>query len=287
MCLCPLTALSVELVRFDTQLLENAEIAGIQYQQGELAGYEVREYLLEKWFRRCAYCKREDIGLQVEHLVPRARGGSDRVSNLTIACERCNRAKGNQTAAEYGHAHLMAQAKAPLKDAAAVNSTRWALWRALEGFRLPVEAGTGGRTKYNRRRLDWPKAHWRDAACVGASTPERLTVATGSVLLIVCKGHGTRQMCRTNKYGFPVRHVPRHKRWFGFRTGDLVKAVVPKGKQRGTHVGRLALRTTGRFNITTAVGLIQGISYRHCRIIQCADGYAYASRKEERHSSHA
>ena len=31
--------------------MENAEISGVEYQQGELQGYEVREYLLEKWGR--------------------------------------------------------------------------------------------------------------------------------------------------------------------------------------------------------------------------------------------
>ncbi len=41
--LCPLTALSQELVRFDMQRMQHAEIAGVEYQQGELAGYEVRE----------------------------------------------------------------------------------------------------------------------------------------------------------------------------------------------------------------------------------------------------
>jgi len=34
---------------FDTQKLQNPEISGVEYQQGELFGYEVREYLLEKW----------------------------------------------------------------------------------------------------------------------------------------------------------------------------------------------------------------------------------------------
>jgi 5-methylcytosine-specific restriction endonuclease McrA len=85
--LCPLRALSMELVKFDTQLMENAELAGVQYQQGELAGYEIREYLLEKWGRNCAYCGTTGVPLQVEHLVPRVRGGSDRVSNLALACE--------------------------------------------------------------------------------------------------------------------------------------------------------------------------------------------------------
>ncbi|HLQ27643.1 MAG TPA: RNA-guided endonuclease IscB, partial [Ktedonobacteraceae bacterium] len=54
--ICPINALSQELVRFDMQAMEHAEIKGVEYQQGSLQGYEVREYLLEKWNRRCAYC---------------------------------------------------------------------------------------------------------------------------------------------------------------------------------------------------------------------------------------
>lgn len=278
--LCPISAISMELVRFDTQLMQDAEVSGVAYQQGELAGYEVREYLLDKWGRACAYCGAVGVPLQIEHLVPKARAGSNRVSNLTLACEPCNQKKGNRTAAEFGFPQLMGKAKAPLKDAAAVNSVRWALWRGLSAFGLEVEVGTGGRTKWNRTRLGLTKRHWADAACVGKSTPEVFDASVGSVLLIAAKGHGTRQMCRTDKYGFPSRHVPRQKRWFGFRTGDLVKAVVPSGKYRGTHVGRVAIRKSGSFNITTAQGLVQGISHRHCRIVQAADGYAYATRKE-------
>jgi hypothetical protein len=179
----------------------------------------------------------------------------------------------------------MTQARQPLKDAAAVNSVRWALWRAISALDIPLETGTGGRTKFNRIQLGWPKAHWRDAACVGASTPDNLRVAVGSVLLIAAKGHGARQICRTDKFGFPSRHVPRQKRWFGFKTGDLVRAVVPKGKYAGRHVGRVAIRSIGSFNISTATGLVQGISHRHCQVVQRGDGYAYASRKEGRASS--
>lgn len=92
--LAPVTAISQELVKFDLQQIENPEISGVEYQQGELAGYEVREYLLEKWHRQCAYCGQGDVTLQLEHIVPRAKGGSDRVSNLCLACEPCNLKKG-------------------------------------------------------------------------------------------------------------------------------------------------------------------------------------------------
>ena len=98
---CPITAASQELVRFDLQKERNPEIAGIEYQQGTLAGYEVREYLLEKHNRTCAYCGMTDVPLQIEHIVPRSRGGTNRVSNLTLACEPCNRRKGNKTVEDF------------------------------------------------------------------------------------------------------------------------------------------------------------------------------------------
>src|SRR5438132_86277 len=63
---CRIIAISQELVRFDTQLLQHPEIRGIEYQQGELAGYEVRAYLLEKFQHKCAYCQRTDRALQIE-----------------------------------------------------------------------------------------------------------------------------------------------------------------------------------------------------------------------------
>lgn len=127
--LCPLEGISLELVKFDTQAIQNPEIAGIEYQQGELLGYELRNYLLEKWGRACVYCGKQGVPLQIDHIQARTNGGSDRVSNLTLACGDCNQRKGNQDVRVFlGFkpdvlARLLAQAKAPLRDAAAVNTT--------------------------------------------------------------------------------------------------------------------------------------------------------------------
>jgi hypothetical protein len=91
------------------------------------------------------------------------------------------------------------------------------------------------------------------------------------------KGHGTRQMCRTDKFGFPSCYVPRNKFVKGFQTGDIVKAVVTSGKKVGEYLGRVAVRSQGSFNITTVQGLIQGISHKYCKHIHKKDGYSYAS----------
>ncbi len=55
----------------------------------------------------------------------------------------------------------------------------------------------------------------------------------------------------------------------------MAKAIVPTGKKAGTYVGRIAVRSSGSFNIQTPQGLIQGISHRHCKIVQRGDGYGY------------
>jgi 5-methylcytosine-specific restriction endonuclease McrA len=283
--LCKLTNISMELVRFDTQLISNPEISGAEYQQGTLAGYEVREYLLYKWGRKCAYCGKENVPLQIEHIVPRAKGGTNRVSNLCLACEKCNLAKGARDIKDFLAKkpdvlkRVRAQAKTPLKDAAAVNTTRWALFHRLEELGLPVECGSGGLTRFNRTNRNLPKTHWLDAACVGKSTPNVVNAKGVQPLQIRACGHGCRQMCRMDKYGF-VRTSPKESKFVkGFQTGDLVKAVVTSGKKVGTYTGRVAVRATGSFNITTAKGTVQGISFKYCKAVHRMDGYSYHVEK--------
>jgi hypothetical protein len=276
---CPIGAISMELVKFDTQLLENAEISGVEYQQGTLHGYEIREYLLEKWGRKCASCGSTNVPLQVEHITPKARLGSNRISNLTLACEACNDRKGTKTAAEFGFPEIQVQAQRSLRDAAAVNTTRWALYHRLKATGLPVEVGTGGRTKWNRTQRNLPKTHWLDAACVGASTPETVYVKHVTPLTIQATGRQRRQMCLMDKYGFPRTKGKGASRVQGFRSGDIVRAVVPVGKQAGTHTGKVAVRARGIFNVTTPTGTITDISYRYCRRLHAADGYTYQKER--------
>ncbi|MHA2500888.1 MAG: RNA-guided endonuclease IscB, partial [Candidatus Hodarchaeales archaeon] len=58
---------------FYPRKLQNPETRGVEYQQGELAGYEVREYLLHKWQRTCAYCGKTNLPLEIDHIVPKSR----------------------------------------------------------------------------------------------------------------------------------------------------------------------------------------------------------------------
>ncbi len=275
----PVTGISQMLHRFDTQKLQNPKIQSIEYQRGELHGYEVREYLLEKWRRECAYCGTSDVPLTIDHIHPKSRGGSDRVSNLTLACVPCNQRKSNRDVREFlSHdsvrlARIEVQRKSPLRDAAAVNSTRQALYGRLKTTGLPLETGTGGRTKWNRHRLGVPKTHCLDAACIGRI--DSLERWRCPIWQIKATGRGAYCRTRLTRYGFPRGYLMRQKSVHGFQTGDRVCAVVPSGKKVGEYAGRVAVRASGSFNIQTPQGVVQGIHHSYCRLLQRGDGYGY------------
>jgi 5-methylcytosine-specific restriction endonuclease McrA len=267
----PIAEIKQELVRFDTQQMENPEISGTEYQQGTLAGYEVREYLLEKWGRKCTYCFKEGVPLQIEHIQPRAKGGSDRASNLCLACEKCNQKKGTQDLKDFLKgkpdlaSRILKQAKAPLKDAAAVNATRWKLFETLKATGLPVSIGTGGQTKYNRTRLGLPKEHWIDAACVGVT--ETLKLLTSKILKVKATGFGTRRLCRMNKFGFPCSK-PRQTYNISWRTGDIAR--TPEGI-----VGRVVVQNERRLEIRVK-GTRHYCKPDEVKPMHRKDGYSYA-----------
>lgn len=278
---CPIGALSLELVKFDTALMQDATLHGEAYQRGTLAGFELRQYVLEKWNHACAYCGVSGLPLELDHVVPRSRGGSQRESNQVPACHTCNQQKGNQPIEEYLKdrpavlQRIQAHLKRPLADAAASNTLRWALYERLQATGLPVETGSGGRTKWNRVARALPKTHWLDAAAVGASTPSVLHVKGVVPLLITAEGCQRRQMVMMDKRGFPRTRAKERSCVQDFRTGDIVRVNVPSGKKSGCYVGRVAVRASGSFNLTTKTGTIQGVAARYCTPLHHADGYSY------------
>jgi 5-methylcytosine-specific restriction endonuclease McrA len=277
----PVAEIRQELVRFDLQQLENPEISGVEYSQGVLQGYEVREYLLNKWDRKCTYCQVENVPLQIEHIHPKAKGGSNRISNLCLACEKCNQKKGTQDIKVFLAKKpellkkIELQAKRPLKDAAAVNSTRWKLFEVLKETNLPVLTGSGGLTKFNRTRLELPKAHWIDAACVGVV--DALKILTTKILSVKATGHGCRRFCRINKFGFPCTEAKQE--FEHISTGDIVRATLSKDRKNvvaGTYTGRVKTPTTKGCEVVINEFRIGFSNMQDIKIIHHSDGFSYA-----------
>jgi 5-methylcytosine-specific restriction endonuclease McrA len=219
----PVGQVTVEVGSFDTQKMQNPDIAGIEYQQGELEGYLLREYILEKFQRTCVYCGAQGVPLEIDHLLPKARGGSNRASNLTLACRPCNQRKGQQTAAEFGFPEVQAQARVALKDAAHVSSLKNSVIHDLQAIfgASQVSITYGYETKYKRVQvLDLPKSHTNDAVAIACEIGE-VVKPFEIVHQIRCLGRGQYQR-------FNGLHS-EHKCWAphkvrGFKLYELVKA---------------------------------------------------------------
>ncbi len=54
-----------------------------------------RQSIKEHWDHKCAYCG-ETKNLTLDHITPRSKGGTDRVTNVLCACKDCNNSKGHQ-----------------------------------------------------------------------------------------------------------------------------------------------------------------------------------------------
>ncbi len=254
--LFPITQVGVETARFDTQLMQDAEVSGKDYQHGELAGWQIRNYVFHRDGRRCAYCGTARAErYELDHIVPRSRGGTDRVRNLVVSCQSCNIAKGNLSAEDFltGKPARLAKVRGVMRsrlaDASQMNIIVPTLIGRLEQMGLPVSIHDAYTTSWTRNRLGIPKTHVNDALCVGA--PDALGVVPERKMLVRATGHGDRQMLRpSDRHGNPrgrgyrdycaldcqrqgytrcPGHRSRNKLLWGIASGDLVRINHPRG----------------------------------------------------------
>ena len=295
----PAQKVAGELNKFDTQKMVNPEIKGIQYQQGTLQGFEVREYLLQKYQYTCVYCqkcafqngKSIQTRLEIDHVVPKSKGGSDRVSNLVVACRDCNQKKGNLSLEDFlknkpavlKRVQNGLQKSLNLQDAAQMNMMRKELYPVLRTrLSVPIETFTASQTKFNRVANSYTKDHWVDAACVGG-TGNQIDISHISVINVwKAVGRGNRQMCLMNKYGFPRTKAKTVKRYIAptgqsFQTGDQMCLTQPSGKYKGTHKGTVSIRATGMFDLTRGKTKITS-SWKNFTVIAQFNGYRITQR---------
>ncbi|MCG7210516.1 RNA-guided endonuclease IscB [Streptomyces arenae] len=285
----PVTEIHLERTAFDTHSMSaGRRLQGVEHAQGPLAGNTTRSYLHAKWNSACAYCDAIGVPLNIDHVRPRSQGGSNRITNLVLACVPCNRAKDNHSAESFlAHrpdrlAKILGQLRSTLRDAAAMNSTQARLAEALETLGRPVHAWPGQLTMVNRAATGLSKTHTLDALSIGyldheggdaiVRFPERVLVAKAT-------GCGSYARTTPDRYGFPRLRRCRTKQHFGYVTGDLVRAIVPSGKWAGTWTGRISVRARGQHSLTTPQGPLN-VSHRNLRLLQRGDGYGYSTRRE-------
>ena len=281
----PVSLIRVEIANFDTQALrEGKRLAAWAYQQGELYGWEnVKMYVRARDNYTCQYCGEEHPGdLEVDHIVPRSRGGSNRPDNLVAACHECNREKGNQTVEEYGHPEVQDRVKQSLRAAAHVQAGKTATLERLAQV-APVETTYGYVTKVDRQMMGLPKTHFYDAVAI-ASGGEAITgLTTYEAMRAVSRG-AYRQ--RRGAHSQLTARLPREV--YGFRQWDVVE--LPDGRacpERSRRVGFVkGRRSSGQFKISDLEGKVikPSKTYRKLRLVRRASTLLTERRKVVGHN---
>ena len=155
----PISRIIVEIAQFDTQKINNPDIPGNEYQEGDQLGFwNVREYVLARDGHKCQHCKgkSKDPILNVHHIESRKTGG-DSPSNLITLCETCHK--------EYhkGNIDLKVKRGKSLRDAAVMGIMKWKLYEELKSRYPNVSMTFGYITKYNRIKYGIEKSHTSDA----------------------------------------------------------------------------------------------------------------------------
>ena len=270
----------IEHVSFDTaQMTVDNNLIGIGYQQGPLYQTKLREFIFSKTNGRCSYCGAK--ATEIDHVIPRANGGTNSTYNLTPACRSCNELKGKLSLKDFGKIvgkdfSKLEPKKLP-RNAAIVQSARNYMVKEITKLVSDTKTYNTWLTKYNRDQLGLPKQHYYDALSVG--NVENYKFLTNKVLQISAKGRGSRQMCRVDRYGFPRTSPKGSKSVEGFQTGDMVKVIILKGSKKGEYLGKVAVRSSKKFDIQTKTKTIKSIWYKHFHIVQRSDGYLYSYKE--------
>ena len=244
--LLPVSKTTIEVAQFDAQKIKNDNIQGIEYQQGEQTGFwNVREYVLARDGHKCQHCKGKsgDKILNVHHLESRKTGGNA-PNNLITLCKTCHKAY------HRGEFELKVKRGTSLRDAAAMNIMRWAVYnRANEEFDN-VKLTYGYVTKHIRIENGIEKTHCADAFCVSGNVKaERSDYYTQCRCVV--RHNRILHITKPKKGGHRRSDVASH--WIKntrFQKYDLVEWNGIKGFISGSSNGRLVLRDINHSLIT-------------------------------------
>ena len=164
-----------EYNNFDIQKLKGLNIQGIQYQQGLLYQEEnIKSYVRKRDNYTCQKCNKhikdlQNIKLQVHHILPKSKGGTNVPNNLITLCEKCHK-----QIHEYLKSNKKVQFKIKdYKEDTRLNILKDKIYKELIKSKYTVEKTYGYETKIIRDQYKLAKEHYIDARIIAAGSLKR------------------------------------------------------------------------------------------------------------------
>ena len=266
----PISNVVVEVASFDIQKIQNPEISGTDYQQGEqLDFWNVREYVLFRDGYTCQCCKgkSKDKILNVHHIESRKTGGNA-PNNLITLCETCHTGyhKGIVKLPKTIHRGMS------FKDATFMGIMRWALYEKLKTIYSDVKLTYGYITKNIRIKNGLPKDHYIDARCISGNPN---AISNGDVYYYKKVRCHNRRIHKNTilKGGYRKRNQAPYE-VKGFRLYDKVL-------WKGQKCFIFARRSTGRMDLRLLDGthVNASVGYKNLKLLKMRSSYLIEQRK--------
>ncbi|HEW92170.1 MAG TPA: HNH endonuclease [Thermotogaceae bacterium] len=246
-----MTRVVVELGWFDTSSMAcGRKLKSIEYQQPDFEGRNRREQVLWRDGYKCQHCG-TTIKLQIHHIIPRNKGGTDTLNNLITLCAKCHKEL---------HEGKWVLKKKPkqYKYPAILQQGKWYLYEQLvDRFgKENVKVTFGWITSKKRKELGLEKDHWLDA-CSILNTNK---IETRPFLIIPKR--------RRKEINNPTK---KHETFKGFKHWDLVKAVRSGKKMVGV-IRSLKKRT---LTLRTSFDDNFEVSYSKTKLLWRPQGLVY------------
>ena len=229
----------LELGRFDTKKMQNPDIEGEMYQQGDLTGFDnVKAFVRWRDGNLCQQCtgKSGDRRIEVHHIKRRADGGSDNPANLVCLCHTCHE-KHHKGEIKLKRFNASLNTAKSLRSAAAMNVTAERIFEEVKK-RFPyaqIKKTYGYITRYNRVKNNVDKTHANDALVIS----KNFNAEPSSQIIVVKRiRRHNRQLYKKNtlKHGIKKRNQAAHY-VKGYALNDYV--LVDK-KRKGFITGRMS-----------------------------------------------
>ena len=240
------------------ELEEYISLYGVEkFVDGKYHSRIKRAYIHWLYNYKCQYCGYDFIKnnwsrkSEIDHVVPRSKGGNNDIDNLVLSCHNCNSEKGDKPLEEWLHTAKSVNKKYIRKmldkikhgkkltvrryDTMSVIIRRWFISFIREVLYSPEEidyykwikgrmkyadkdgaiviSSPGYYTKESRTSVGLPKDHKYDALRVGVRNNAAVSSIDCADINVIKKPRRNRQFVKMNKYGFPrIKVVERDYR---------------------------------------------------------------------------
>jgi hypothetical protein len=222
--LLPISKIIVEVGNFDIQKINDTEISGIGYQQGDMLGYQnMRSYLMSREHGLCQLCSKEFSKTNpshIHHIIARKDGGTDRPKNLALLHENCHKKL------HKNNLYNLLKANKNFKAETFMNILK----SSLEDIDN-LEFTYGYKTFIKRNSSGLEKTHFNDAFSISGTNQDR------SKPIEIIQKHRNNRVLQLNRKGFKpsirkqrYKIQPKDLVWINSKS-YVVKGIHSKGSQ--------------------------------------------------------